>query len=235
MRELWLTDRDVEKPHRSISKILIDPTSAVSVPGPGLGRIFDVSSGDTSLSTTPPQSNFLTGSLSSPTDSLPDGGFWQGPASGQTKETDLDITSKDLPTPPNDVDVISVSRLDTSDAAATIRHREAMRKSSRWLVVHVRGTTTVIIFLPRQLSTPKSSSLSKSMLTSCMEWLETLGMSQILVAVNKALLGENPLGSSVYKSLLFLGFSTLPSWIVAEQLPYLGESFSWLVTDLIDC
>ncbi|VDL90651.1 unnamed protein product [Schistocephalus solidus] len=177
----------------------------------------------------------MADSLQSSTDSLSGGDSWKNLASGRTRETDLDITKKGLPTPPNNVDVISASRLDSSDAVATIRHREATRKASRWLVVHVRGTTTVVIFLPRQLSTPKSSGLSKSTLTSCMEWLETMGMSQILVAVNKTALGEHPLDSSVYKSLLFLGFSALPPWTVAEQLPYLGETFSWLFTDLFDC
>ncbi|BHF59265.1 hypothetical protein SprV_0100222200 [Sparganum proliferum] len=215
-------DTEKEPRHRGTPNQRFYNAISVSVPGLGLGRIFDVSSGDTSPSTSPPQRTFLADSLGSSTDSLSVGDSWRNLALSQTKETDVDITRKDLPAPPNNVDVIAVSRLDSSDAVATIRHREATRTASRWLVVHVRGTTT-------------ASGLSKSMLTSCMEWLETMGMSQILMAVDKKVLGSNPLGSSIYKSLLFLGFSALPSWTVAEQLPNLGETYSWLFTDLLDC
>ncbi|VUZ55189.1 unnamed protein product [Hymenolepis diminuta] len=97
---------------------------------------------------------------------------------------------------------------------------EGRRDNSHWLIVYLRGSTTALLFPPR-----KTWCLSHSRFTACLEWLEEVGVSQILIAVPRG-------DSESFKSFLFLGFSRLSDEVVDDQFPRLCNGYVILVTNL---
>ncbi len=123
---------------------------------------------------------------------------------------------------PSSVELLEVSGLGSPVNLKSIFTAESQRHSANWLVVYVRATTTAVLFPPRQVN---AAGLGRSGLIACMEWLEDVGVTQIFAATPN---GDEALS----KSLQFLGFSRVPKEVLAMQLPYWGESYTLLVTDL---
>lgn len=124
---------------------------------------------------------------------------------------------------PKRVSLVEVEDLDSINATEAILTAEGRRGRLDWMVVYVKGSTTVLLIPPREAH---AHSLTRCGLTACMEWLEEAGVSQILVAVPSG--GEEAL----YRNLLFLGFSRLPKEVAANQLPNWCEGYIPLITDL---
>ncbi|KAM3176827.1 hypothetical protein ACTXT7_005739 [Hymenolepis weldensis] len=123
------------------------------IPALGLGRIFDVSSSESS-------------SVSSCSD----------------EEFDLDLSpilksSKK----PDRISIVEVEDLDSPASMEAVLSAEGSRGSTHWLVVYVKGSTTAVLIPPRE--SHHNHSFKRSGLTACLEWLEASHMSQILVAV----------------------------------------------------
>lgn len=189
---------------------MVGPTTALSVLVPGLGRIFDVPSSSSEDA--------------SPVTSSP---AYYGDTEGEAFfgfDTSVGGSLK-LTEGPECVDVVEVESLASATAMEAILTAEGGRGAAHWLVVYVRGSTTAVLFPPRET---RGHSLARSGLTACMEWLEAVGLSQILIAVPG---GE---GETLCKNLLFLGFSRLPKEVVAKQLPHWCAKYSLLVTDFTD-
>ncbi|VDO04689.1 unnamed protein product [Rodentolepis nana] len=125
---------------------------------------------------------------------------------------------------PKSVVVVKVKDPGSLASMEAVLVAEGKRVASQWLVVYVEGSTTSILLPPRTASTEKG--FSRSGFTSCLEWLECVGMSQVIIAVPS---GD---GESLCKSLLFLGFSMLPKDVTAEQLPSWLGGYILLITDL---
>nr|CDS16408.1 expressed conserved protein [Echinococcus granulosus] len=126
---------------------------------------------------------------------------------------------------PECVDLVEVESLASATAMEAILAAEGGRGAAHWLVVYVRGSTTAVLFPPRET---RGHSLARCGLTTCMEWLEAAGLSQLLIAVPS---GE---GETLCKNLLFLGFSRLPKEVVAKQLPHWCARYNLLVIDFTD-
>lgn len=174
-----------------------DLTSAQSVVAHGLGLIFNVSSSETS-------------SIASSQYELFDYGG----------NIDLSDCINRSPRKPCRVNVLSVDDLNSSVSMEAILGAEGRRDNSHWLIVYLRGSTTALLFPPR-----KTWCLSHSRFTACLEWLEEVGVSQILIAVPRG-------DSESFKSFLFLGFSRLPDEIIEDQFPRLCSGYVILVTNL---
>nr|CUU97370.1 hypothetical transcript [Hymenolepis microstoma] len=147
-----------------------------------------------------------------------------------SREEDLNIyadseVSLYSPEKPESVVVVKVKDPGSLASMEAVLVAEGKRVANQWLVVYVEGSTTSILLPPRIASTEKS--FSRSGFTSCLEWLECVGMSQVIIAVPS---GD---GESMCKSLLFLGFSMLPKDVIAEQLPSWLGGYILLITDFI--
>ncbi|VDL90650.1 unnamed protein product [Schistocephalus solidus] len=187
----------------------------------GLGRIFDVPSSGQSASSTPPAQDFI---------------LEESPPS-------LGISAKAWPpiscrqnavragTIPDHIILLSPD-LNETGIAKEINKWEADRNACRWLV-YMPSAAAAVIFFPRG-SSPGSKSFSKSGLISCMEWLESIKVSQIFVAINKEAVGRSPLRSQLVKNLLFLGFSFLHTSVIYGQLSCLSAAYYLLATGLSD-
>lgn len=130
---------------------------------------------------------------------------------------------------PECVEVVEVEGLTSANTMEAILAAEGQRGRREWLVVYVKGSTTVLVFPPRET---RAHSLTRCGLTVCMEWLESAGVSQILIAVPKA--GGSAEEAALCKNLLFLGFSRLPKEVVVNQLPRWLARYNLLVTDFTD-
>ncbi|EUB57051.1 hypothetical protein EGR_08060 [Echinococcus granulosus] len=165
------------------------------LPVPGLGRIFDISCGALS--------------------------FGSRPVGGYGSKTVVD-GCLELTDAPKQVSLVEVGGLNSVASMEILLASEGRRGKTEWLVVYVRGSTTAMLFLPRE--TRRHSSVHCG-LAMCMEWLEAVGMSQILVALPT---GEEAL----FKNLLFLGFSRVSKAVVTGQLPSWCDGYTLLITDL---
>ncbi|KAL5111165.1 hypothetical protein TcWFU_000432 [Taenia crassiceps] len=158
----------------------------------GLGRIFDVSSSSSEnaspLASSPVYYDGIESEAFFTSDTSGSGGVSGGGSLKLTKG-------------PECVDVVEVESLASATAMEAILTAEGGRGAAHWLVVYVRGSTTAVLFPPRET---RGHSLARSGLTVCMEWLEAVGLSQVVIAVPS---GE---GETLCKNLLFLGFSRLP-------------------------
>ncbi|KAM3180844.1 hypothetical protein ACTXT7_015515 [Hymenolepis weldensis] len=178
----------------------------------GLGRIFDVSSSSESCSP-------IAHSPASYDDHI---GLFAGLSEHQFDDANTKLSSKGVPKCIEEV--VEVPSLSSHHAAESILAAEGRRGPDQWLVVHVRDTTTALLFPPLGCV-----SLGRFGLTSCMEWLEDCGISQLLVVVPTISEGE-----AVCKSLLFLGFSRLPKDVAAAQLPSWLGKYHILVADFTE-
>ncbi|VDK24929.1 unnamed protein product [Taenia asiatica] len=124
---------------------------------------------------------------------------------------------------PEQMCLVEVDGLNSATSMGALLASEGRRGKTEWLVVYVRGSTTAILFLPRET---RCHSLVRR-LTVCMEWLEAAGMSQILVALPA---GEETL----FKNLLFLGFSRVSKMVMANQLPNWCGGYTLLITDFTE-
>ncbi|KAL5112704.1 hypothetical protein TcWFU_008359 [Taenia crassiceps] len=155
----------------------------------GLGRIFDVSSSSSEnaspLASSPVYYDGIESEAFFTSDTSGSGGVSGGGSLKLTKG-------------PECVDVVEVESLASATAMEAILTAEGGRGAAHWLVVYVRGSTTAVLFPPRET---RGHSLARSGLTVCMEWLEAVGLSQVVIAVPS---GE---GETLCKNLLFLGFA----------------------------
>ncbi|KAM7540542.1 hypothetical protein Aperf_G00000038605 [Anoplocephala perfoliata] len=178
----------------------------------GLGLIFDVSSSSGSSSP----------AASTPAEYEDHADFFASPVEHQFDDVNAKITSKGVPKCVEEV--VEVHSLSSPHAAEAILAAEGRRGTEQWLVIHVRDTTTALLFPPLA-----SVSIGRCGLTRCMEWLEDCGITQLLVAVPSISLGE-----AICKSLLFLGFSRLPKDVATSQIPPWLEKYRLLVTDFTE-
>lgn len=193
----------------------LDPIIVLLVPVLGLGRIFDVSS-SSSKSSSPLEPSF--GVFTDDTDFLASFG-------GESRQSDDCCPQLSETEAPKCVgDIVEVASLTASNAVEAILAAEGRRSMNQWLVVYVRGTTTALIFPPHGCV-----SLSRCGLTSCMEWLEECGITQLIVAVPS---GDG--GNTICRNLLFLGFSRIPKDVVTSRLPSWLSGYHLLVTDFLD-
>ena len=179
------------------------PIPVLLVVAHGLGRIFDVSTSKLSRGS----------SLSS--------------VSSSSDVTVSDSENHDdLPRKPNGVRVVTVEEgLDSASTMCAVLRAEGSRSRSQWLVVWVRGSCMAVVIPPKETY----RTLTGKGLTRCLEWLEDVGMREVLMAVPRN--GENEV---VWKNLLFLGFSQLPKNVEAERLPGWCEGYKVLYTDFTE-
>ena len=194
-------------------------TTALLVPVLGLGRIFDVSSSESSS----PRSSSPV-SYKGIADKDGDAFFAFEHLVDASDGDNLELAEC-----PKCVDVVEVEGLTSATTMEAILAAEGQRGRTEWLVVYVRGSTTVLLFPPRET---RAHNLTRCGLTVCMEWLEEAGVSQILIAVPNASGSEEEV--ALCKNLLFLGFSRLPKEVVANQLPRWLTRYNLLVTDFTE-
>ncbi|VDO04291.1 unnamed protein product [Rodentolepis nana] len=178
----------------------------------GLGRIFDVPSSSESCSPI----------AYSPASYGDNAALFHELSGHHFEDINVKLTSKEVPKCIGEV--VDIPSLSSHLAAESILAAEARKGSDQWLAVHVQDTTTILLFPPLGCV-----SLGRFGLTSCMEWLEDCGISQVLVVVPAVNEGE-----AICKSLLFLGFSRLPRDVAATQLPTWLGKYNILVTDFTE-
>ena len=177
----------------------------------GLGRIFDVPSHNSSRTSSPSSS---ASSADDGNDDPATFGCFGDHLYGKGRST------------PEGVRVVTVSGgLDSSTTMGAVLLADGSRCRSQWLVVWVRGSTTVMVIPPKEAR----RGYAGLGLTGCLEWLEVVGMSQVLFAVPR-----NEENESLCKSLLFLGFSRLPKEVKNAQLPGWCEGYTVLYMDFND-
>lgn len=133
-------------------------------------------------------------------------------------EFDIDLSKK-----PEAVAVLKTRDPSSSSCMKAVLKLEGKRGAEQWLAVFIEGSSNAIVIPPRKAS---NGNLSRFGLLPCLEWLESIGMSQAIMAVPTGDDGSN------CRSLLFLGFSFLPEDVAVSQLPDWLEGYNLLVTDL---
>lgn len=167
----------------------------------GLGRIFDVSAPN-SRSSSPSSVGSCSDCAS------------------------FDSEKCSLPHKPNEVRVVTVKEgLESAVTMGAVLRAEGSRNRSQWLVVWVRGSPSVVLIPPKETY----RTLTGGGLTGCLEWLEDVGMRQVLIAVPRN--GENEV---LCKNLLFLGFTQLPKDVEAKRLPGWCDGYKVLYTDFAE-
>ncbi|CDS41202.1 hypothetical protein EmuJ_000882700 [Echinococcus multilocularis] len=195
----------------------------MTLPIPGLGRIFDARS---TTASTDEGVNTSAARLapSSPPPSLP------------------------LPPLPDHLEILASVPKDDAELA---RHLEAWRKSSgagkKWLVYSPAPATAVIVLPPPPPPPPSSpfpqseveggsgsggggSIVRRGKILTCLEWLEAVGVVSVVAAVDRAF-------GDLVKSLMFIGFSALSSasaYCTRTIAPFVKD-FALLKADLVDC
>ncbi|KAH9287112.1 hypothetical protein ECG_00734 [Echinococcus granulosus] len=199
----------------------------MTLPIPGLGRIFDARS--TTASTDEGVSTSAARlAPSSPPPSSP------------------------LPPLPDHLEILASVPKDDAELA---RHLEAWRKSGgagrKWLVYSPAPATAVIVLPPPPPPPPPSSPFPQSEveggsgssgggggggsmvrrgeILTCLEWLEAVGVVSVVAAVDRAF-------GDLVKSLMFIGFSALSSasaYCTRTVAPFVKD-FALLKADLVD-